>query len=174
MKRVRETWVAITARGATDMAHLGNGAWVLIADGEKALFLENITDGKNPHLQVRRIEQQDNPKDIDQSANRPGRMQEGRPGGEGSGPRSALDDTDWHQLAKERFANDLADILYKQAHMGVFDSIVIIAAPQVLGDLRKALHQEVSKRVIAEIPKTLTNHSIDEIEQHVTSELSAA
>ncbi len=153
------------------MAQLQNGTWVLIADGEKALFLENVTDGEDPHLQVRRIEEQDNPKDIDQSANRPGRMQEGRPGNSASGPRSAFQDTDWHELAKERFADDLAELLYKQAHRGAFDSLVIVAAPQVLGNLRKALHQEVAQKVIGEVSKTLTNHQIDEIEDIVKAEL---
>ncbi|WP_108482437.1 host attachment family protein [Oceaniglobus ichthyenteri] len=156
------------------MAHLTNGAWVLIADGEKALFLRNLTDGENPHLEVHRLEQQENPKDIDQSANRPGRMQEGRPGNTTSGPRSAFQDTDWHELAKERFADDLADILYKQAHKGAFDHLVIVAAPRVLGDLRKVLHQEVTQRVIGEIPKTLTNHDVGDIEKIVKDELQDA
>ncbi|WP_226780681.1 host attachment family protein [Oceaniglobus trochenteri] len=155
------------------MTRLKNGAWVLIADGEKALFLENVTDGEDPYLQVRRIEEQDNPKDIDQSANRPGRMQEGRPGNASSGPRSAFQDTDWHQLAKDRFADDLADILYRQAHRGEFKHLVIVAAPKVLGELRKSLHKEVEDKIIGEIPKTLTNHSVDEIETLVKGELAA-
>ncbi len=156
------------------MTRLTNGTWVLIADGEKAMFLENVTDGEDPHLQVRRIEQQDNPKDIDQSANRPGRMQEGRPGGDSSGPRSAFQDTDWHQLAKDRFADDLAALLFRQVHRGEFDAIVIVAAPGVLGELRKEMHKEVLARVVAEIPKTLTNHSLQDIEKLVKAELAAA
>ena len=32
------------------MTELANGAWVLVADGEKALFLENVTDGQDPSL----------------------------------------------------------------------------------------------------------------------------
>ncbi|MGI3168264.1 host attachment family protein [Pseudooceanicola sp. C21-150M6] len=134
-------------------------AWVLIADGEKALFLRNLTDGQDPHLEVVRKEEQDNPKDIDQSANRPGRMND-----TGVGQRSALDDTDWHELAKERFADDLADLLYRQAHKGRFDRIVLVAPPKTLGELRKVLHKEVADKVIAEVPKTLTNHPLDEIE----------
>ena len=55
------------------MTKLRNDDWVVVADGEKALFLCNKTDGQNPHLEVVRKKEQDNPKDIDQSANRPGR-----------------------------------------------------------------------------------------------------
>ena len=150
------------------MTELKHKTWVLIADGEKALFLENQTDGADPHLEVVREEAQDNPKDIDQSANRPGRMPD-----TGQGQRSALDDTDWHELAKERFAGDLADMLYKQAHSGKFDSLVLVAAPNILGELRDELHQEVTDKVIGEIPKTLTNHPINEIEQIVKDDLAA-
>lgn len=149
------------------MSRLAHKAWVLIADGEKALFLENQTDGENPHLEVVREEQQDNPKDIDQSANRPGRMHDG-----GEGQRSALDDTDWHELAKDRFAADLADMLYRQAHSGKYSALVLVAAPHVLGELRAKLHTEVSEKIVGEIPKTLTNHPIDEIERIVKTDLA--
>ena len=107
------------------MAQLSQDAWVLVADGEKALFLKNITDAEDPNLEVVRKEEQDNPKDIDQSANRPGRMPD-----TGAGQMSAMDDTDWHELAKERFADDLADLLYKQAHKHKFDKIVMVAPPK--------------------------------------------
>ncbi|MCI5038284.1 MAG: host attachment family protein [Donghicola eburneus] len=150
------------------MTKLKNGAWVLIADGEKALFLRNDLDAQDLDLNVVRIEEQENPSDREQSANRPGRMHDGGPG-----QKSAVDDTDWHELAKERFASDMADILYKQAHKGKFDEIVVVAPPQTLGELRKEMHQEVSDKVIAEIPKTLTNHPIDKIEELIKQELVA-
>ncbi|MEY8882463.1 host attachment family protein [Donghicola sp. XS_ASV15] len=150
------------------MTKVKNGAWVLIADGEKALFLRNDLDAQDLDLNVVRIEEQENPSDREQSANRPGRMHDGGPG-----QKSAMDDTDWHELAKERFASDMADILYKQAHKGKFDQIVVVAPPQTLGELRKEMHQEVSDKVIAEIPKTLTNHPIDKIEELIKQELAA-
>ncbi|WP_118137978.1 host attachment family protein [Oceanicella sp. SM1341] len=141
------------------MITIPHNAWVLVADGEKALFLRNLMDAQDPNLEVVRHEQQDNPRNIDQAANRPGRMNDGGPG-----QRSALDDTDWHQLAKERFADDLADLLYSQAHAHRFEKIVLMAPPKVLGELRKVMHKEVADKVIGEVPKTLTNHPIDEIE----------
>lgn len=149
------------------MARLSQDAWVLVADGEKALFLRNITDDEDPNLEVVRKEQQDNPKDIDQSANRPGRMAD-----TGPNQRSAMDDTDWHELAKERFADDLADLLYAQAHKHKFDKIVLVAPPKTLGELRSKLHKEVADKVIAEVPKTLTNHPIDQIEAQLTGEFA--
>ncbi|WP_324753962.1 host attachment family protein [Roseovarius sp. Pro17] len=149
------------------MIELKTGTWVLICDGEKALFLRNDGDADAPDLNVVRIDEQDNPKDIDQSANRPGRMQ-----GSPQGHRSAFDDTDWHELAKERFASDLADRLYKQAHRGAYDHLVIVAAARTLGALRSELHLEVTNKVIAEIAKDLTNHPLDEVEKLVKAQLA--
>lgn len=148
------------------MTGLDHGTWIVVADGEKALFLRNKTDAEDPFFDVKDKDVQDNPKDIDQSANRPGRMNDGGPG-----QRSALDDTDWHELAKERFAADLADKLYDRVQSGAMERIVLVAAPKVLGDLRKQLHKEVSDRVVGEVAKTLTNHRVAEIETIVRSEL---
>lgn len=150
------------------MARLSQDAWVLVADGEKALFLKNITDAEDPHLEVVRKEEQDNPKDIDQSANRPGRKPD-----TGVGQVSAMDDTDWHELAKERFADELADLLYAQAHKHRFEKIVLVAPPKTLGELRQKMHKEVASRVIAEVPKTLTNHPLNDIEKMLSGEIAA-
>ncbi|MDT0683484.1 host attachment family protein [Roseicyclus sp. F158] len=151
------------------MAHLEQGTWVLIADGEKALILENQTDHENPYFEVRREEHHENPPTREQGAHKPGRMSD-----TGVGQRSALEDTDWHKLEKERFAEELSELLYKRAHQNAFKSIVLVASPRVLGDLRSHLHKEVQGRVIGEVPKTLTNHPVDEIEQIVKGELDAA
>lgn len=151
------------------MTFLTQGTWVLVADSEKALFLENITDAQNPNLQVRRKDEQENPSDREQSANRPGRFNDGP-----SVHRSAVDDTDWHQLAKERFAADLADRLYKMAHKGQFERLVLVAAPDVLGELRKNLHKEVADCVVGEVAKNLTNHETSKIEEMVKEALENA
>ena len=149
------------------MSTLTHGTVIVVADGEKALFLRNVTDDADPHLDVEAKDTQDNPKDIDQSANRPGRMPD-----TGPGQMSALDDTDWHELAKDRFAADLADKLFEKAHAGEFERLILVAAPSILGELRKSLHKEVADKVVGEIDKTLTNHTVDEIEKIVSAELS--
>ncbi|MCZ4256873.1 host attachment family protein [Sulfitobacter sp. G21635-S1] len=150
------------------MTKLTNGTWVLIADGEKALFLVNQTDGEDPFLEVFREEAQDNPPNREQAANRRGRFNDGP-----SVHRSAVQDTDWHQLAKDRFAGELAEILYRKAHQGAFDRIVLVAPPHTLGELRREIHKEVADRVVAEVPKTLTNHPVDQIETLVAREIAA-
>ncbi|PDQ20539.1 Host attachment protein [Mesorhizobium sanjuanii] len=138
---------------------LKHGLWIVVADGEKALFLRNEGDTLHPNLQVIQEMEQDNPASRDQGSDRPGRYNDGP-----SIHRSAVEDTDWHRLGKERFADEIAGRLYKLAHRGTFKEIVLIAPPQVLGEMRRKLHKEVAEKIAAEIPKTLTNHTIVDIE----------
>ncbi|GGX68787.1 host attachment protein [Tateyamaria omphalii] len=148
------------------MAKLDRGTLVVVADGEKALFLRNLKGQRAPNFAVTDVEAQENPPSRAQSTDRPGRMKDGGPG-----QSSALEDTDWHTLAKDRFAKDLSSMLYAEAHKGTFDKLVLVASPQVLGVLRAEMHMEVTTRIVADIPKTLTNHTVHEIEKIVTAEL---
>lgn len=150
------------------MAKLTQGTWVLVADGEKYLILVNGGDEEFVDLRVRRKEEQDNPSTGEQAANRPGRMADSQ------GNRSAFEDTDWHELAKDRFAHEIADMLYKEAHRGAFDRLVLVAAAGTLGELRKAIHKEVADRVVAEIAKDLTNQPMDQIERRVAEAVREA
>lgn len=150
------------------MQRLTNGTWVVIADGEKTLFMENEGDGQYPVLRLRRQEMNDNPPDRDQSTDKAGQIGNGR-GGTGS----AIEETDFHRLEKERFANDLADRLYKLSHAGTFDRLVLVAPPQTLGAIRPALHKEVQAKIVAEIPKSLTSMPVDQIEKAIIKEMSS-
>lgn len=136
-----------------------HGTWVLVADGEKALFLRNDGDATYPNLSVVRKIEEENPPTREQGTDRPGRYSDGP-----TIHKSAVDDTDWHRLAKERFADEIAERLYKLAHRGDFNEIVLVAPPLVLGEMRKKLHKEVADKVSAELPKTLTNLPVAEIE----------
>lgn len=143
-----------------DRIALKTGLWLMVADGEKALFLKNEGDTAYPNFQVVREIEQDNPPTREQGTDRPGRLSDGP-----SAHRSAVADTDWHKVGKVRFADQIAERLYEMAHRGDFKEIVLIAPPLVLGELRKKLHQEVSNRIVGEIPKTLTNHAVFDIEK---------
>ena len=135
---------------------------VCVVDGEKLLLLVNEGDDEFPDLQVIRKEKQDNPSDEEQSANKRGRVfQSGGPG------RSAYSDTDFHQLAEDRFAADAADILYKRAHSGKFDKLIVVAPPKTLGELRQSYHKSVEQKLVGEIDKEATNLPPDQIAEMV-------
>ena len=84
-----------------------------------------------------------------------------------------MEETDWHQLAEDRFAVEIAATLYRRVHAGHCEKLVIVAPPKVLGEMRKAFHKEVSACISAEIPKELTSHPLPEIEKILAADTRA-
>ncbi|TIX03020.1 MAG: host attachment protein, partial [Mesorhizobium sp.] len=56
---------------------LKHGLWIVVADGEKALFLRNEGNTRNPDLQVVQEMEQENPATREQGSDRPGRYNDG-------------------------------------------------------------------------------------------------
>jgi protein required for attachment to host cells len=139
----------------TDIPH---AALVVVGDGKKALFFRNEGTPRHVNLVVERILEQENPATRDQGTDKPGRYL----GSDGLG-RSAMEETDWHQLAEDRFAHAISTALYQLAHANRFEQLIVVAPPKIMGNLRESFHQEVTKRIVAEIPKDLTGRPKDEI-----------
>lgn len=139
-----------------------HNAWILVADGEKFLLLRNEGDREYPNFQVITHREIVNPPTREQGTDQPGRYNDAGVG------RSAVEQTDWHWLGKERFARDLAERLHDWAYRQRFDKLVVVAAPRILGVLRPAYHEEVQKRLLAEVAKDLSNHTVEKIEQILT------
>ncbi|WMS45112.1 host attachment family protein [Acuticoccus sp. MNP-M23] len=142
------------------MGKIPANAWVMVGDGEKALFLKNEGDEKFPSLVVVREMTQDNPPTHEQGTDAPGRGSDGP-----SGHKSAFEETDWHRLEKERFAKEIAERLYTAAHRGAYHDLIVVAPPVVLGELRKEFHKEVEQRIVFDLDKELTNHPVGDIEK---------
>ena len=140
-------------------------SFIVVADGEKMLFFRNEGDGEYPNLAVERKREQDNPADREQKTDAPGRAFSSVGGG-----RSAYEETDFHQLEEDRFAAKTADMLKKRALNNDFESLIVIAPPRTLGELRKHYHKEVQKRLTGEIAKDLTGHPVEEIEKIIMAE----
>jgi len=140
--------------------HISHNALVLIGDGQRALFLRNRGTAQQLSLEIEQIMEQDNPATREQGTDRPGRSVANV-----GAARSAVEEADWHSIAKERFAGEIAEALYRYAHDNRFEELVIIAPAKILGNLRRAFHTEVTDRVVGEIPKELTSHPIPEIEK---------
>jgi len=160
-----------------------HNACVVVADGRKLLFLRNEGDAERLNLQVEQKELHPNPKDSDQKsdaagrasstqteANSPAVAQGGamhaRGGGAQFAPsRGSMDETDFHQLEEDRFAAQTAEMLRNRALSNDFETLIIVAPPRTLGELRKHYHQEVSARLVGELAKDLTGHPIPQIEE---------
>ena len=133
--------------------------WVAVADGGKALLLENTGTDAKPALEVLTKRELENPPNREQGTDRPGRFAD-----RGPGQRSAAEVPDWHEFAEAAFAREFAGLLGRAAREGRYDRLVLIAPDRVIGALRPALAPEASERVILEMRKDLTNHPVPEIE----------
>lgn len=159
------------------------GALVLVGDGARAVFLRNHGEPDLLDLRLAEVMQQENPRTSVQGDDAPGRradapslagaavasgngrMPLGAAGHGRGGPRSAMEQTDWHQLAEDRFAKTIADALYRQAHAGAFDALVVVAPPKTMAVLRKEFHKEVQARIAGEVTKDLAGRPIGDIEK---------
>lgn len=144
---------------------LSHGAWVFVGDGQKALFLINEGDEKFPNLRRLSVWQNPDPPSREQGSDAPGRAYSSV-----GGIRSAVEETDWHELQKQRFAKSVAEGINNAALSNSFDQICIIAPPKILGDLRREFAKETESKIVAEVAKDLTNHTIAEIERLLMSE----
>lgn len=122
----------------TEHVKIPAAALVLVSDGRRARFLRNKGTAAHPELVLESTLSSENP---------PTREQE----------------TDWHQQAEERFATQVANLLYQMEHARKFDELVMVAPPKMLGDLRARLHREVADCVIAEVARDLAGHPLPDI-----------
>jgi protein required for attachment to host cells len=134
-------------------------AWVLVGDGRKALVLRNEGDEMFPNLKTVSVFKDDlNPATALHGTDRPGRTVELL-----TGRRSGMDEPDWHEIAEQRFVHNVATTLC--AHEDEIDSLVVVAPPKTLAELRDAFSNGLKRKVVAEINKDLTKHPVHEIER---------
>lgn len=154
--------LANNRRVAVDSVKLPHKAWVLVGDGRKALILRNDGDELYPNLKAISVfKDEANPATALQGADRPGRAVEHL-----TGRRSGMEQTDWHEIAEQRFAHSVAATLC--ARENDIEALVVVAPPRTLAELRDALSVALKRKVIAEIAKDLTKHPVHEIERLLT------
>jgi protein required for attachment to host cells len=150
------------------MKHLANGLRVLVADGSHARVFRNEGDALHPKLVLVRVYDQDNPPTHEQGTQRPNR------GIDGSGHRTALDETDFHRQAEDRFIQRVALDMERDLSQGGYEKAVVVAPPIALGTFRKAASPAVTKTIVLELHKDLTKHNIPEITKTVAAALEEA
>lgn len=140
---------------------LSHDALILVSDGRKALFLKNEGNALHPNLQVDRVlEAPDNLPTREQGTDKPGRAAM-------MDQRSAVEQTDWHDLAERKFAGEVAEALNAVCSNGAVKDIVVAAPPRTLAELRNRFSDAVKQRIVAEVNKDLTKHPVHEIERHL-------
>lgn len=135
---------------------VAHGTYVMVVDGANMSLFRNQGRGLAPNLEP--VDQRDNHADrtADIGSDKPGRSFQSI----GKG-RSAHEGSDYHQQEEDRFANAAADKLD-----GILtDSIsgILIAAPHVLGVMRKRLSPATRARIKVEIDRDYAGRSIADI-----------
>jgi len=139
--------------------------WFVVADGAKARILAR-RGGSGPLEPASNscfTEAEARLPTRDVGVERPGRVHESA-----DVTRHAMAPrVDWHRFAKEQFARRVADALEAAAGRKLYDSLVLVAPPRTLGDLRRALGDHASALVTGEIAKDLTNGSDHDLPAHL-------
>ena len=147
---------------------LANLALVLVTDGRKTLFFRNHGDANQIDLRTEAHDEREDAKDSDMKTDAAG--SNAQSGGYG---RPSYEETDFHQLEEDRWAKHAAEDINKRALNNDFEVLAIIAPPKTLGELRKQLHKEAARRVVIEIPKEMTGHTIADIEKLIVAQTKA-
>ena len=149
------------------MALLAKGIWALVANGERALLLENEGTPAEPRLVVRhKLESAGADMEL---ADKPGRMQD-----TGRQQLSAMELTDHDRMARDRFAHDVADAVNLMVKKKGISRLVIVAPPQTLAGLRNGVSDHTRAVILAEIDKDLSHHPLDKVGKLIAQDIDKA
>ncbi|UCG72997.1 MAG: host attachment protein [Chromatiales bacterium] len=145
----------------------GNSEWVLTANGAGYRLFAH--DKKlAPLSEVRHVDWPSGrlpARDI--NSDRPGRSFDS--GGQG---RHAMEPrTNAHDEEESRLARDIAATLSVAQREGDYNSLIIVAAPRLLGRLREVLPAAVRQRVVVEIDKDLTAYDAGQLTDWLRKEV---
>jgi protein required for attachment to host cells len=140
-----------------------NKTWILVADAGRARVLEKTGSAKSLILVQESVLTHDNPKTSDIVRDRQPRSYDSV----GRGRHAMSHGTDPHRAAKASFAAKLVDHLERSYAKGEFEWLVMIAPPQMLGDLRQALPESLRQIVSDEIALDLTRASDADVARHL-------
>jgi protein required for attachment to host cells len=125
---------------------LPKGTTIAVADGEKLNLFRN--SGDEAEIKLTRSEHSQ----VDEDA-------------QGSGSRqNSSGNPDQGQASEDGFSAGIVALLNKAVLGGQIDGLVVIAAPRALGEMRKHYHKALSAKLLGEISKDLTGHSMADVE----------
>jgi protein required for attachment to host cells len=83
----------------------------------------------------------------------------------GARHQSSAANPDDSQQEEDGFGSGVTDMLNRQVLDGKITSLVIVAAPRTLGEMRKGYHKQLAAVLVGELDKDLTGHSVQDIEK---------
>lgn len=140
-----------------------NGAWIMVADHSKAILLVNRGTPVVPQLEVRRVlEAPDNPATHEQGADAPGTVYAGS-------HHSSVEQTDWHTVAGRRLLELATEAVENAKGLDEFKSLVLVAPPKALAELRNIISDGVRASIVGEVDKDLVHLPVAKIAQHLAA-----
>lgn len=146
------------------MQAFAKGTWVVVADSERAMVLENTGSARDPALTLVASETAE---DLLALSDRSARLRDRK-------QTLTTEPPDYDRIAGETLADDLVRGLAAQARRGAFERLVIAAPPQVLSAFRDRMDHALRARVVAELPKTLTHHPLPRMADVLAAALAEA
>ncbi len=142
---------------------IGNGDFIVVCDGSKALLIENEGDEMLAKFKTREVYEQHEEPTHALGTDRPGRVAE-----MATRARSAVAGKDLHDEEESAFLIRLANRLDALVRAGQAHHVVIVAPPRALGVLRKSYSSALRKAIRAELDHDLIHLTVPEIEQRLS------
>lgn len=137
--------------------------WILVADAEKARIWVNLGPGKGLELHSKGDFSQETHKAEKIGSDKPGRAFESA-----STARHAYQPKiDLHRAEKRNFSKGVVDILNRGALEKSFERLILVAPPQLLGDIRQFLNEHAKARIVGELAKDLTHIPVRDLPGYI-------
>ena len=139
--------VRAVQKGEAAVKKLAGGAWVVVADEEKALVMRNVGDAFAPVLEL--VEQ------IDHRAAQA--MKERSARSHDDNKHKTLEPPGYYRMTSAALADLVTAHLLSAKTAGLIESLVLVAPAQVLSALRHALDGHFGAEMVTEFARTLTD-----------------
>lgn len=138
---------------------VSHGAMIMVIDGAKMSLFRNRGKDSSADLELVENAAKHAASTAEIGSDKPGRTFSSK-----GNSRSAYETTDYHQSQEDEFAKVATQQLNALAHQSHLDFIVI-AAPRILGVMRRHYNADLRKQLIAEIDKDYARRTAEDIAQ---------
>ena len=139
--------------------------WALVMDANTARIVIDVTSPSQSAPDPGEILMETTHQRVqDIMADKPGRSFQSV----GSARSSMEYRSDPKREAEHRFATDVVQALTASYRAGLFEKLVVVAGPEMLGILRETLPAELQNCLTAEIPKQLTGIAKQDLRSAIT------
>lgn len=143
-------------------------SWVVVCDGAKAQILQNAGDTETVRLRLEESLTQPDEPNRELGADRPGRTQQSV-----GTQRSAMEETDWHEAAEEKFLRGVVSKVEALVTVEGAAHIILVAPPKALGYVRPLFSAAAQNAIKNEVCKDVAKLTPPEIEKHLMAWASA-